>query len=46
MNVKVEREKITTTLDKELLKKVKKKMIDKEIKNLNEVIEELLRKWV
>jgi metal-responsive CopG/Arc/MetJ family transcriptional regulator len=46
MNVKVEREKITTTLDKELLKKVRKKMIDKEIKNLNEVIEELLRKWL
>lgn len=37
---------IDTTIDKELLKSVRKKMIDKEIKNLNEVIEELLKKWV
>jgi len=42
----VERIKFTTTLDKDLLKNVRKKMIDKEIKNLNEVIEELLRKWI
>jgi hypothetical protein len=40
------RERIDTTIDKALLKKVRKKMIDKEIKNLNEVIEELLRGWL
>jgi hypothetical protein len=42
----VERVKFTTTLDKELLKKARMKQISMEIKNLNEVIEELLRKWV
>ena len=40
------REKFTTTLDKELLKKVKKKMIDEDIKKVNDLIEELLRNWL
>ena len=43
MHMKV---RVTTTFDKELLKKVRKKMIDKEINNLNEVLEKLLKKWI
>lgn len=37
--------KFTTTLDIDLLKKVKKKAID-DNKKVNEIIEELLREWV
>ena len=37
--------KFTTTIDEELLKKIKVKAI-KEGKNVNEIIEELLRKYL
>ena len=40
------REKFTTTLDKELKKNVRKKMIDDDIKTMNELIERLLKKWL
>lgn len=41
----MKRVKFTTTIEGELLKKAKKKAID-ESKNLNIIIEELLKKWL
>jgi len=41
----MERTKFTTTIQTELLKEAKKKAIDED-KNLNEVIENLLKKWL
>lgn len=43
--VNSEKSKFTTTINTELLKKSKKKAIDEE-KNLNEIIEYLLKKWL
>jgi len=41
----MKRAKFTTTIDENLLKQAKKKAID-EGKDLNEIIEELLKKWM
>jgi hypothetical protein len=37
--------KFTTTIDENLLKKAKKNAIDED-KDLNEIIEELMKKWL
>lgn len=39
------KKKFTTTINEKLLKEVKKKAIEQD-KNVNEIIEELLKKWL
>lgn len=41
-----DRKKFTTTINKDLLAKVKKKMIDEDRENINELIELLFTEWL